>query len=218
MQSSSSLNEQHIWGGNQFTPQSGGTDNTRREDATVVGHGHRTTRFSELPQGGIVASASDDLFHPTSNVPSSDTFSLPNVQTSLSIQILAIIYINAMVYLPILCLILLIIILLSRFHLCLLVIYRLPLHLSLPIIHLIGWVHHHRSLLILIFLISIYLITVRNPHIPLLLLITEFIPRPSHFHPHITLIKEILFCMAFLLLLFLRLLPLFILFQRLYLQ
>ena len=79
MQSSSSLNEQHIWGGDQFTPRSGGTNNTRREDTTVVGHGHHTKRFSEPPQGGIVASASDDLFHPTSNVPSSDTFSLPNV-------------------------------------------------------------------------------------------------------------------------------------------
>ena len=79
MQSSSSLNEQHIWGGDQFTPRSGGTGNTGREETTVIGHGQHTKHFRGPPQGGIVASVSDDLFHPTSNVPSTNTFHLPNV-------------------------------------------------------------------------------------------------------------------------------------------
>ena len=79
MQSSSPLNEQHIWGGDQFTSHSGGTDNTRQDGTTVVGHGHHAKRFREPSQGGIIASVSDDLFHPTSHLPSSNTFRLPNV-------------------------------------------------------------------------------------------------------------------------------------------
>ena len=79
MQPSSSLNEQHIWGGDQFAPHSGETSDTTREDTTVVGHGRRGRRFRAPSQGGIIASVSDDLFHPTSHLPSSNTFRLPNV-------------------------------------------------------------------------------------------------------------------------------------------
>ena len=78
MQSSSSLNEQHIWGGEQFT-HSDRTSDTRRGETTVVGRGRRTKRSREPSQGGIIASVSDDLFHPSSHLPTSNTFHLPNV-------------------------------------------------------------------------------------------------------------------------------------------
>lgn len=136
----------------------------------------------------------------------------------LSTQIRVIICTIAAVHLCTLCPIPLIIILLFQFHLIHLVICHIPLHLYLPIFLLIGWVLLHRSLLVLLFLISIFLITIRNPHIQLLLHITEFIPQPSRSLPHFILIKRIIICIGFLLLLFLRLLPLFTLFQRLYLQ
>ena len=55
------------------------TDNHSGEQSTVIGHGHRSKHFCEPPQGGIVASTSDDLFHPVSHFPSSQTFHLLNV-------------------------------------------------------------------------------------------------------------------------------------------
>ena len=66
-------------GGDQFTPHSGETSDTRQNEMTIIGHGHRTKRFWEPSQGGIIASVSDDLFHPTSRIPSSNTFCLPDV-------------------------------------------------------------------------------------------------------------------------------------------
>ena len=73
------LEKQHIWRGDQFTSHSGGTSDTRWEEMMVVGHGHNPKHFCELSQGGIIASVSDDLFHPTSHLPSLNTFHLPNV-------------------------------------------------------------------------------------------------------------------------------------------
>ena len=77
MESSSTLNEQHIWGGAQLGPLPGNTSDSREQQMMNIVH--RTTRFSEPPQGGFIASYSNDLFHPTSQIPSSNTFTLPNV-------------------------------------------------------------------------------------------------------------------------------------------
>ena len=71
------INEQHIWGGAQLGPLPGNTSDSREQQMTNIVH--RTTCFSEPPQGGFVASYSDNLFHPTSQIPSSNTFTLPNV-------------------------------------------------------------------------------------------------------------------------------------------
>ena len=140
MQSSSSLNKQHIWGGSQFTPCSGGTGDTGWEETTVVGHGQHTKCFRGLPQGGIMASVSDDLFHPTSNVPSTNTFHLPNVPFNPNPHYNLHNHHGIPTYpLPH-----------SSYHnpsfqshLCHLTVYHIPLHLCLPIFLLIGWVLHH---------------------------------------------------------------------------
>ena len=79
MESSPTLNEQHIWGGAQLSPLPGNTSDSREQQTTNIGHVHCTTCFSEPPKGGFVASYSDDLFHPTSQIPFSNTFTLPNV-------------------------------------------------------------------------------------------------------------------------------------------
>ena len=203
MQTSSSLNE-------QFTRNSDDTDNHSGEQSTVIGHGNRSKHFREPPQGGIVASIYFILF--------------PNIlllrvfiyRTFLLIQI-HVIYPIAVALPHILYLPLLIITRLSLFVQHLLMSCRLSFHLYLPIFLLNESIRLHRSLLVLLFLISILLITIRNPHIPILFQVTAFIPRPSHSHPHITLIKMLVIYIRLLLLLFLSLLPLFSLFQRLYL-
>ena len=79
MESSSTLNKQHIWGGAQLSPLPGNTSNSREQQTTNIGHVHRTMHFSKPPLGGFVASFSDDLFHPTSQIPFSNTFTLPNI-------------------------------------------------------------------------------------------------------------------------------------------
>ena len=138
-------------------------------------------------------------------------------QMFLTIQTHIIICPIGAAYLLILCLLLLTIICISLFHCHRFIRYRIPLHLYLPIFLLSDWVHYHQSLLVLLSLISIFLITIRNPHIKILLRIVKLIPRPSRLVPHISIIKMIIICIGFLLLLFLHQLPLFILFQRLYL-
>ena len=141
MQTSSSLNEQHVWGGDQFTCTSDDTDNHSGEQSTVIRHGHRPKCFHEPPQGGIFASTSDDLFHPVSHFPSSQTFLY---QTFLLTQIHVICPI-VIVLLHILYLLLLIITHLFLFLQHLLMLYRLPLHLYLPIFLLSEWIclQHH---------------------------------------------------------------------------
>ena len=61
MESSSTLNEQHIWGGAQLGPLPGNTSDGREQQMTNIVH--RTTRFSEPPQGGFVASIYFILLH-----------------------------------------------------------------------------------------------------------------------------------------------------------
>jgi hypothetical protein len=51
----------------------------QHEQATLVGHIQQDSRVQSMPQGGIIASTSDSLFHPVSNVPSSHTFTLPDI-------------------------------------------------------------------------------------------------------------------------------------------
>ena len=99
----------------------------------------------------------------------------------------------------------------------LLMTYKFQLHLHLEIWLLVGWVHHHRSLLVLLFIISLFLITVLNPHLSILRQIGRSIPRPSHLNPHIALIRMIVICIGLFLLHRLRRLALFTLYQRLYL-
>ena len=219
----SNLNEQQIWGGEQFPIQSDNIDENldNHDQMTFVGHGQHVSCPLEPSQGNLIASSSNDLFHPVSSIPYSHSYHLPNVLYNPNprynaYNIMHTIKEIVVFFLPILLLLLLTMTLCLRFlHLCLMT-YRLPLHLHLTISLLMGWVHHHRSL-ILLFLISIFSITVRNPHMTLLHIITKHFPSPLNIMPHIHLIKIIIIYLGLLLLLFLQLLPLFSLFQRLYL-
>ena len=79
MQSPSHLNEQQIWGGDQFPDRQITTVDDDYEQPTLIGHGQHVPRFREPSQGNFIASNSDDVFHPLSGDPSSYTFRLPDV-------------------------------------------------------------------------------------------------------------------------------------------
>ena len=81
MQTPTNFNDQHTWGGQHYQPEDSQTVTVTNgyERATVAGRGQQDTGFRPLSQAGFVASNSDDLFHPTSGVPSSYVFNLPDV-------------------------------------------------------------------------------------------------------------------------------------------
>ena len=69
MQTPSNLNDQHAWGGDRFSPSG-----TNQQDV----------RPPSLPQDRVIASSSDNLFHPVSREPSSYVFALPTVPAPLN--------------------------------------------------------------------------------------------------------------------------------------
>ena len=75
------FNNQHTWGGQHYQPEDSQTVMVTNdyERATVTCCGQQDTGFRSLSQAGFVASNSDDLFYPTSGVPSLYIFNLPDV-------------------------------------------------------------------------------------------------------------------------------------------
>ena len=65
MQTPPDLNNQQIWGGRRFRTRSSD------DDQTIRTHGAQEEIVEHVPssQRGILASDSDDLFHPTSGAP-----------------------------------------------------------------------------------------------------------------------------------------------------
>jgi hypothetical protein len=76
MQTPTNLNDQHAWGGQHFQI---GTDELQANTNGHVQQDTSDTRFQPSSQTGFIASHSDDLFHPASGGPSSNTFNLPDV-------------------------------------------------------------------------------------------------------------------------------------------
>jgi hypothetical protein len=68
------FNDQHIWGGPLYRQQEslGPTGNNR------IDHNAQTA-VTTSSQVGIIASNSDDVFHPSSNVVSSNPYILPDI-------------------------------------------------------------------------------------------------------------------------------------------
>jgi hypothetical protein len=83
MQTLPNLNDQHAWRGQHFrvaqvtSPSSA----TAQECTPLPARGGLREDIcpSHLPQGGVIASSSDNLFHPTSDVPLSYAYNLSNV-------------------------------------------------------------------------------------------------------------------------------------------
>ena len=75
------LNEQQTWGGVRYRPPSEPppTVTNERDQATLVARGRQETQDHPLSQQGVIASSSNNLFHPVPNAPSSYVFSLPKV-------------------------------------------------------------------------------------------------------------------------------------------
>ena len=78
------LNDQHNWGGHAFHPPSvtSPTVDNGLNQATIVAHGRHDTRAQPLSQAGVIASSSDNLFHPVPNIPSLSAFTLPPVPSN----------------------------------------------------------------------------------------------------------------------------------------
>lgn len=81
MQSPLSFNDQQSWGGQRFRPGPMGSPTAidEQDPRTFVPHGRQDTQHQPLPLGGVIASSSDDLFHPVSHLPSSSVYALPDV-------------------------------------------------------------------------------------------------------------------------------------------
>ena len=82
MQTPPNLNEQPAWGRQPFqqpSQQSAHSDSSAADQPTIVGRIPQDAQANPMSQTGVIASSSDNLFHPVPNVPSSYVFSLPNV-------------------------------------------------------------------------------------------------------------------------------------------
>ena len=80
MQTPPTFNDQHAWGGQHFRAAQVTSPSLPAQDHTPLPHrGVEDVRPSRLPQGGVIASSSDNLFYPTSHVPSSYVYNLPDV-------------------------------------------------------------------------------------------------------------------------------------------
>ena len=78
------LNDQHTWGGHAFCPPSATspTVDNGLDQATIIAHGRHDTQAQPLSQAGVIASSSNNLFHPVPNIPSSSAFTLPPVPSN----------------------------------------------------------------------------------------------------------------------------------------
>ena len=80
MQTPPTFNDQHAWGGQRFRAAQVTSPSLPAQDLTPLpARGVEEVRPSRLPQGGVIASSSDNLFYPTSHVPSSYIYNLPDV-------------------------------------------------------------------------------------------------------------------------------------------
>ena len=81
MQTPTNLNDQHAWGGQPFhrIHSESSASVTEQDQTTMVVHGRQDAPVHPLSQAGVIASSSDNLFHPVPNVPSSHIFNLPTV-------------------------------------------------------------------------------------------------------------------------------------------
>ena len=79
MQTPPHLNDQHVWGGRRFRAEQDISPATTQRRTPREGRFHQ--REGRYPQGGVIASNSDSLFHPVLNdpVPSSYVYNLPDV-------------------------------------------------------------------------------------------------------------------------------------------
>ena len=81
MQTPPSFNDQHAWGGQQFRVAQvlSPTVTATQEHSPLPAQGGEDNRTSRLAQGGVISSSSDNLFHPSTVVPPSYAYNLPNV-------------------------------------------------------------------------------------------------------------------------------------------
>ena len=84
MQTPPNLNDQHAWGGQRFEPVPSHSPAaiSEQDHPTLIARDRQDAQAPTLPQGGMIASSSDNLFHPVSHVPSSYVFSLPTVPSN----------------------------------------------------------------------------------------------------------------------------------------
>ena len=104
MQTPPNLNDQHAWGGKPFRHSilhSDHSDSSEavlekdhqtvssavpEQDQTIIGRVPQdNAQVNPMSQAGFVASSSDNLFHPVTNVPSSHVFSLPNIPSNVQV-------------------------------------------------------------------------------------------------------------------------------------
>ena len=78
------LNDQQTWGGEHFhpVPPSPSTPSNENNQTTLNAHGREDAPVQALSQGGILASSSDNLFHPIPNNIPPYVFSLPNIPSN----------------------------------------------------------------------------------------------------------------------------------------
>ena len=80
MQTPPTFNDQHAWGGQLFRAARVPSPSLVPQEPTPLpAQRGEDVRPSRLHQGGVTASSSDNLFHPTSHVPSSHVYRLPDV-------------------------------------------------------------------------------------------------------------------------------------------
>ena len=84
MQTSLSLNDQQHWGGQRFQPASATSPSivNEQDQPTLVVPGRQGVQPNPLSQAGVIASSSDNLFHPVTNLPSLYVYSLPPVPSN----------------------------------------------------------------------------------------------------------------------------------------
>ena len=104
MQTPPNLNDQHAWGGKPFRHSILHSDHSdspeavlekdrqtvssavTEQDQTIIGRVPQdNAQVNPMSQAGFVASSSDNLFHPVTNVPSSHVFSLPNIPSNVQV-------------------------------------------------------------------------------------------------------------------------------------
>ena len=80
MQTPPSFNDQPAWGGQQYRVAQAlsPTVAAPQEHSPLPARGGEGDRTSRLAQGGVISSSSDNLFHPSTVVPSY-TYNLPNI-------------------------------------------------------------------------------------------------------------------------------------------
>ena len=84
METPANLNDQHAWGGQPFqhTPADSSLIANEQDQATLVARGQQNAQVPSLSQPEVIASSSENLFHPVSHDPSAYVFKLPDVPSN----------------------------------------------------------------------------------------------------------------------------------------